>query len=495
MSIELSVGSSQGRPAEWHDTIQPDGTRLTVCPNNADMALAFRNEHWVGDLSMSDADKFNEIFAPSVAAFNAKQKVLCRKMGPESTNPDRQKSYYDGIMDGTFCMGAGELQEKPVEEVVLQLGNKDDNGTTDADFSMKHWYALKQSGREDEASRYALEHLNDSETAERTKRILRRAVDRIVAMDPEHLVVLRADFHGDEPCGTPNVHLAFTFRATGYKKGMTERVASVKALKQMGFVKQKDTEFGIVQLHERFRDIIEEEMAADAAEYGYEPIKRKAPSGEQHKRTDVDVFREMAAEKSELAVREAMQKDREEIVEDRIKRSNSLSAGVAKREKAVEREEARQKETAAQQDEQRRYLMQAYDAMIRLLNQMGDERTEFDSWDEFSDAFQSAAMNYAADVEAEARSAARADVENEKKLYVSARAIFEARLSHMEQVPEPFRAWAEKTKMAYRSSEGKAELHTVSEWWRQHVEKIRQGAVKKPEQKEIIRQADKGLGE
>lgn len=36
MSIKLSVGSSQGRPAEWHDTIQPDGTRLTVCPNNPD---------------------------------------------------------------------------------------------------------------------------------------------------------------------------------------------------------------------------------------------------------------------------------------------------------------------------------------------------------------------------------------------------------------------------------------------------------------------------
>ena len=107
MSIELSIGSSQGRPAEWHDGIRADGRRLTACPGNADSALYFRNEHWIGDMGMDDAGKFNGIFAASVGAFNAKQTRGDRKMGPESTKPERQISYYEGVVNGTFCHGTG----------------------------------------------------------------------------------------------------------------------------------------------------------------------------------------------------------------------------------------------------------------------------------------------------------------------------------------------------------------------------------------------------
>ena len=92
----MTVSSSQGRPAEWHDQ------RLTT-PTNADKALENRNEHWIGDKNTTDADKFNAIFQESVDKFNAKQTRPSRKMGMESTKPERQKSYYDGIVDGTFC--------------------------------------------------------------------------------------------------------------------------------------------------------------------------------------------------------------------------------------------------------------------------------------------------------------------------------------------------------------------------------------------------------
>lgn len=47
----------------------------------------------------------------------------------------------------------------------------------------------------------------------------------------------------------------------------------------MGFKKTKESEYGIVQLHEKFKSIIEEEMIADALEYGYEAIQRAADSG------------------------------------------------------------------------------------------------------------------------------------------------------------------------------------------------------------------------
>lgn len=300
----MTVSSSQGRPAEWHDQ------RLTT-PTNADKALENRNEHWIGDKNTTDADKFNAIFQESVDKFNAKQIRPSRKMGMESTKPERQKSYYDGIVDGTFCYGKGDMQETAIHEAVLQVGNKDDNGVTDADFDMEQWKVLKKSGHEKEASEYALAHLNKSENTERTKRILHRAVDRIANLDPEHLVVIRADYHGDEPCGTGHGHIAYVLRATGYEKGMDARVGSVTALKQMGFEKTPDKEYGITQLHERFKEIIAEEMVADALEYGYEAIQRAPDSGEHRKHSTVGEFRLLAAERQDVEeVKKANEKQR-----------------------------------------------------------------------------------------------------------------------------------------------------------------------------------------
>lgn len=300
----MTVSSSQGRPAEWHDQ------RLTT-PTNADKALENRNEHWIGDKNTTDADKFNAIFQESVDKFNAKQTRPSRKIGMESTKPERQKSYYDGIVDGTFCYGKGDMQETAIHEAVLQVGNKDDNGVTDTDFDMEQWKVLKKSGHEKEASEYALAHLNKSENTERTKRILHRAVDRIANLDPEHLVVIRADYHGDEPCGTGHGHIAYVLRATGYEKGMDARVGSVTALKQMGFEKTPDKEYGITQLHERFKEIIAEEMVADALEYGYEAIQRAPDSGEHRKHSTVGEFRLLAAERQDVEeVKKANEKQR-----------------------------------------------------------------------------------------------------------------------------------------------------------------------------------------
>lgn len=304
MAEVMTVSSSQGRPAEWHDQ------RLTT-PTNADKALENRNEHWIGDKNTTDADKFNAIFQESVDKFNAKQTRPSRKMGMESTKPERQKSYYDGIVDGTFCYGKGDMQETAIHEAVLQVGNKDDNGVTDTDFDMEQWKVLKKSGHEKEASEYALAHLNKSENTERTKRILHRAVDRIANLDPEHLVVIRADYHGDEPCGTGHGHIAYVLRATGYEKGMDARVGSVTALKQMEFEKTPDKEYGITQLHERFKEIIAEEMVADALEYGYEAIQRAPDSGEHRKHSTVGEFRLLAAERQDVEeVKNANEKQR-----------------------------------------------------------------------------------------------------------------------------------------------------------------------------------------
>lgn len=38
-----------------------------------------------------------------------------------------------------FAMEKEKQKETPIQEVVLQIGNKDDNGVTDKDFDMEHW--------------------------------------------------------------------------------------------------------------------------------------------------------------------------------------------------------------------------------------------------------------------------------------------------------------------------------------------------------------------
>lgn len=43
MAESMTVSSSQGRVAEWHDA------RITT-PENADKILADKNEHWIGDV-------------------------------------------------------------------------------------------------------------------------------------------------------------------------------------------------------------------------------------------------------------------------------------------------------------------------------------------------------------------------------------------------------------------------------------------------------------
>ena len=260
MSIELSISCSQGRIAEWHDTVMQDGHRKGGLPWNADRALQYLNEHWYGDILTTDAEKFNAVFESDVQEFNARQKRPCTKMGMESSKPERQKSYYEGIEDGTFCYGKGKQKENTLYEAVIQIGNKDDNGITDANFDSDEYYRLKSEEGLDAASEYAKAHLNINETTERTKRILKRTGLRLLNLDKEHLIIHRIDFHGDEPCGTPAIHVCWSFRATDYQKGMVNRCAADRALDQMGIKKSVYKDKQISELHERFKNIVEEEM-------------------------------------------------------------------------------------------------------------------------------------------------------------------------------------------------------------------------------------------
>ena len=268
--IEFSVSVSQGKTAEMHDA-------RAYTPENAEKSLSNLNKRII-DSKMTDRDYFNQLFQSAVDDFNARQRRPCERMGEESTNESRRKSYYDGIIDGTFCMGTKDHRETPVFEVVLQIGNRDDNGVTDSDFDDNVWRELKKKNPK-KAAEYVHMHLNKNESVERSIRVLESTAMSLKNLDPAHFCVVRADLHADEPCGTPHLHLAFVLKGDGYKKGMKERVSMRRACEQMGLKTSKEKGYGITQLYEKMKEVLTYELYFDGIMHGYEPYQRKPDSG------------------------------------------------------------------------------------------------------------------------------------------------------------------------------------------------------------------------
>ena len=73
-------------------------------------------------------------------------------------------------------------------------------------------------------------------------------------------------------------------------------------------------------MHERFKEIIAEGMAADGIEYGYTAIERKADSGEHRAHSDVEVYRQMAAQQEELEKVTQKQEDTQKKIDMHGKR-------------------------------------------------------------------------------------------------------------------------------------------------------------------------------
>lgn len=379
---EKAVSVSQGRIAEYHD-------ERVYTPDNADEILKDDNEHLIGDMNSSDEDKFNDVFEPSVKAYNRKQKRDDRKIGSESSKPERQKTYYEGLVDGTFAFGSkhgdkGEdTRENPIYECVLQLGNHEDTGITDNDFDIGYWKSLKALGKTKEASEYVKQHKNQSEDIERVKRVLKKSLKRFEEKDPEHFKIIRADLHADEPCGTPHIHMAYIFRATDYKQGMTERVGSVKALTQMGFPPSREKGYGITQLYAWMRDVIEEEALKDAEEYGYEPIKRKAPTGEHRQHLAVDEYRELAAEKEKVKKSKRETHHQKVLNQERTRELEKRDRELLKKSEALALDQFHLAQDRSDLENDREELQMNFTMLNQQLNDI-DEKNEVlaDTFDE-----------------------------------------------------------------------------------------------------------------
>ncbi len=138
-------------------------------------------------------DAYHKLFDEALEKYNAKQ-----------TRGDRIiKNYYEKIRTGN--------QEKPFYEIIVQIGNKDDMGSS-------------------------------TQNGELAKTILDEYFQSFEARNP-NLYVFSAHLHMDE--ATPHLHIDFIPFTKGSKRGLETRVSMKQALKAQGFSggSKSDTEW------------------------------------------------------------------------------------------------------------------------------------------------------------------------------------------------------------------------------------------------------------
>lgn len=192
-----------------------------VMPDNADERLTKDNKIIVGSGELNESLLFNEFFEDSVEEYNGKQKRKDRRVN----------NYYENIAEG-------KGKEHPFYEYVIQIGNRDTNGT-----------------------------LDHSEEAMKAREALDKAASRLQDKYPSfHFWFIGS--HGDEPNGTYHYHVRFTPVGEGYKNGMKKRCSLNKALENMGF-KQNGYSHPINEWKKDVESLIEEEMRSLGLERAY----------------------------------------------------------------------------------------------------------------------------------------------------------------------------------------------------------------------------------
>ena len=181
----------------------------------------------------------------------------------EEYNKNQPRDSRKKTLDYFSELTRGSQHERALYEMVIQIGNNEDNGITDNDFDVEHWQNLKQQGKFKSASQYALAHLNKSETKAELKEVLLNVAKKL----PEQYSALKfwnICLHDDEVEGTAHLHVIFSPIGTGYKNGMKKRCSLTKALERMCY-KTVGNNLAITLWQQAVKDNVEKEMSL----YGY----------------------------------------------------------------------------------------------------------------------------------------------------------------------------------------------------------------------------------
>lgn len=269
--MSKTISMSVGRVAIMHD-IRAEYSA------NVDKTLSHRNAIFVDKLKdfNYDIEAYTDArFQKVIDEYNENQTRECRK---------KTKKYTQIIADENEKLIAKSLYNKEhginssirkptklVHEYVLQIGDRNTNGTMMADIDKNREYAKE-----------VLEELQNKYP---------------------HMEILLATFHADEPNGTPHLHILVQFVGDGYKQGLAEQISMSKALERDGFERSQNRgDYAINRLVEDVKDTIMTDKLKDIMHEEREIV------GEHRQHEDIRIFREKAKQEEK-----AIQEQRDEL--------------------------------------------------------------------------------------------------------------------------------------------------------------------------------------
>lgn len=193
-----TLSFSVGHVAPLHDVRQE-------LSENVDPTLSHNNMTLIDKLADFDYDieaYTNARFQPVLDAYNAKQtRADRRKNKPYVELVKEENAKRIATAQKYKEQGINKTVRKPTElvrEYVVQIGDHESNGTLTCDMTKNQQFA-------------------------------REFVEEFQKKNP-HVEILLATFHGDEPNGTPHIHILTQFVGEGYAQGLSQQISTSKAL-------------------------------------------------------------------------------------------------------------------------------------------------------------------------------------------------------------------------------------------------------------------------
>lgn len=290
--MSLTVSMSVGHVAVLHDIREEISA-------NVDTGLQSNNEIFIDKLAQFDHDVVaytNATFQPVIDEYNEKQKRPERK---------KTKTYVEYIEDENKKLELKAQQNKDrglkksvrkatklCHEYVLQVGNRDTNGVkgmSDKDMEKNREYC--------------------------------RAVLKDIQQKYPHADILLATFHGDEPEGTPHMHILVQFVGEDYKQGLSKQISLSKALELDGLERSQNR--GDYAINRWTKDI-QDTIMTDRLQERFHESREILNEGRKH--DDIKFFREKA--KAEAEALDQRRVEAEKAEKELVDRHKELDESV-----------------------------------------------------------------------------------------------------------------------------------------------------------------------
>ena len=274
--MALTLSFSKGNLSPYHDM------RIGKIPDNVDPNLMCNNCVMIDKLGAFDYDiesYTNEKFQPIIDAYNVKQTRDNRKKTKpyvELLKEENKKLIKKAEENKKEGKKTSVRKPTPIAlEYVMQFGNRDTNGTIAPSTNM-------------EQNKYA------------AYLFLQKFQKKYPHMD-----ILLATFHGDEPNGTPHLHLVLQPTGENYKQGLEQQISLSKALECDGFERKNVRgDYAIERWLNDVKDGIMEDILKEVFQ------EERDILGEHRKHEPTAIFREKAKKEAKALEeeREATQK-------------------------------------------------------------------------------------------------------------------------------------------------------------------------------------------